>query len=409
MVTIGAKLTADASQPGGEPRVVMASDNSLSVPAGYQATTWTAQIVARLYPAQQITAHDSAAPDPPIPAQNFDVVVSVGGALTAHQQPERLRIDPAATTPPLDEVDNSISGMLTGSCGVLVNGSIEGLKTGTIPITVYTYDYFIGFSCVINIQCERLAETYKQWQETAFDQVAAAYQALLNAFNIERDTRNQQAGGLSLAGPPEVNQSRAVNELRRMVIQDLRGVLMGGQDSPVLADGTPPFTGPGEPYVPAGSPAPAETSLVQFFEQVFEWENLVYICYPYYWARHGEWITDATSASADPVFDQFLNAGSARVVVPARRGFENLVLFYLYTGLIWGGSQPPAPGDPGYLSIAQEIEALQKGAGDGTAVPPSWEISLPTTLLWAGTDPSTLPVNPHPTIPKPSSAQEEVA
>jgi len=109
------------------------------------------------------------------------------------------------------------------------------------------------------------------------------------------------------------------------------------------------------------------------------------------------------SRNADPVFDQFLNAGSARVVVPARPGFENLVLFYLYTGQIWGGSQPPAPNDPDYLSVAQEIETLQRGPTEGLPVGPSWEVKLPTTLLWAGSAPRTLPVNPAPTIPKPVS------
>ena len=395
LVILSVSLTADPPQSGSESRVLLASDNSLSVPAGYEAMDWTAQMVARLYPSQHIVAHDAAAADP-IPAQDFDIVVSVGGPEGA---PCRLKTNPDAVPPPTDLVDDSINGSLAGTC---TSAAGDGLKSGTIPITVYAYDYFIGFSCVVNVNCQLLPETYAEWQETTFDQLAAAYQALLNAFHLERDTRNQQAGGLSLAGPPELNQSRAVNELRRTVIQDLRGVLMNGDDSPVLTDGkTLPFA-QGEPYVPVGQPTAEETNLIQFFEQVLEWENLVYICYPYYWARHDQWITDTTSASADPVFDQFLNAGSARVVVPARPGFENLVLFYLYTGLIWGGSQPPAPNDPDYLSIAQEIQALEQGATDGAPSGSSWEIKLPTTLLWAGTDPGTLPTNPNPTIPPPS-------
>ena len=77
------------------------------------------------------------------------------------------------------------------------------------------------------------------------------------------------------------------------------------------------------------------------------------------------------------------------------------MLFYLYTGKVWGGSQPPAPDDPGYLSVAQEIQALQKGADDGTPISPSWEVTLPTTLLWAGSDVATLPSNAAQTIPKP--------
>ncbi len=223
---------------------------------------------------------------------------------------------------------------------------------------------------------------------------------LLRAFHQERDLRSRHSAGLrDLAGPPELNQSRAISELKRMVIQDMRGTLMGGQDD-VVTDGAAPFSGSGEPYVPV-QPAATDTAMIQFFEQVLEWENVVYVCYPYYWARHAEWVTNVTSASSDPVFDQFLNAGSARVIVPARPGMEDLVLFYLYTGLIWLGSQPPAPGDPGYLSVAQEIEALQQRATDGTPVGDSWAVTLPTTLLWAGPDPATLPVKQSATIPSP--------
>ncbi len=139
----------------------------------------------------------------------------------------------------------------------------------------------------------------------------------------------------------------------------------------------------------------ASSPVIQFFEQVFEWENLVYICYPYFWGGNERWIANATWSSGDSVFDQFLNAGSARVVVPARPGYENLVNYFLYTGTIWGGVNPPAPNDPGYLSIADEIQSIQKGATDGTPVDPPWEVILPTTFLWAGTDPTTLPTQPR--------------
>jgi hypothetical protein len=426
-VTLSVKLTAD--QPQGNPLVLTASDDTLRVPAGYQAISWTAQVVARtqtnvyvkgsspvsglLRRAGQAAATraDRAAsagttPADPIQytAADWDVVVTVAGAQDSLQ-----RASATVKNPTTDFTDDSVCAELTGNCGPKdARGSYsEGVKTGTIPITVYAYDFFVGFSCVVNVVCVLLPETYQQWQQTTFDQVAAAYQSLLDSFHLERATRSQQQpGGLTLAGPPELNQQRAITELQRMVIQDLRGTLMGGlqDDQDVLTDGVAPFTGPGEPYVPADKPTQKETDIVQFFEQTLEWENIVYICYPYYWARHDQWVTDATTASADPVFDQFLNAGSARVTVPARPGFENLLLFYLYTGLIWGGSQPPAPNDPDYLSVAQEIEALQKGATDGTPVPPSWAVSLPTTLLWAGTDESKLPKNLHATIPAPPGA-----
>jgi hypothetical protein len=392
-LTVSMKLTGDPTQ---QVDVGLAADASLTVPNGYIATSWSAQVVARIDPSTSTTAGgqgSSAAATTPDPAAAVaDVAVTVGGSQKSLQW---------ATSKDSYDVSpdgSSISAYLTGQVGdPTAAGGSGGVNTGTIPVTVYSYDKFVGFSCVLNVTCELMAEAYQQWQEKTFDQVAAAYQALLDAYHLERDTRMQQVGALAdLAGPPELNQARAVTELRRSVIQDLLG-----QQLP-LNDDVQTY-GNGEPYVPVG-PLP-DTDMIQFFEQVLEWENLVYICYPYYWGRRGTngalWVANAISASSDPVFDQFLNAGSARVVVPARPGFENLVLFYLFTGQVWGGSQPPAPDDPDYLSVAQEIQALQKGADDATPISPSWEVALPTTLLWAGSDVATLPSNSAQTIPKP--------
>ena len=265
-----------------------------------------------------------------------------------------------------------------------------------VPVTVYTVAVH-GLICVVNVACSLMDDALAQWRESTYDQLAAAYQTLLTAYQQERDAQNQTGTGQpDLAGPPELNQQRAVNELRRLVIQDVLGTPFDGEP----AIDTDPTTG--EPSVDLQQAFDVGAT-VQFFEQALEWENIVYICYPYYWARRAQWITDVTSVSSDPVFDQFLNAGSARVEVPARPGFENLVNYFLYTGEIWGGGQPPAPNDPDYISVAEEIQALEQGATYGTPVGSSWKISIPTTLLWAGTDPSTLPTNPEPTIPAPTT------
>jgi hypothetical protein len=399
-VTLSLKLTGDPN-PAQSANVQLVSDDSLTVPSGYQATWWTAEVVARMDASAHIIATDvgaGVAAGTTDPSQDYtDIVVTVGGSSTSLAWASQTVPEADPNAP-----DATVMQSLTGTVGqkTLAGEVVEGVKSGTIPVTVYAYDKFVGFSCVVNVLCEVLPESYAQWQASTFDQVAAAYQNLLNAFHQERDTRNQQVSGLAdLTGSPELNLSRAANELKRMVIQDLMGQEMAGEDDVQTGPSNPAPFGPDEPYVPA-QPL-TDTDSIQFFEQAFEWENLVYICYPYYWARHSQWVTDVTSASADPVFDQFLNAGSARVVVPARPGFEDLVLFYIYTGLIWGGSQPPAPNHPDYLSIAQEIEALEKGATDGTPISPSWQISLPTTLLWAGTDTKTLPTNGAATIPAP--------
>ena len=59
----------------------------------------------------------------------------------------------------------------------------------------------------------------------------------------------------------ELNQQLAVNELRRMVIQDLLGQLVGGQND-VQSGPAGQFTGTDEPYVPT-QPL-ADTDMIQF-------------------------------------------------------------------------------------------------------------------------------------------------
>lgn len=56
-------------------------------------------------------------------------------------------------------------------------------------------------------------------------------------------------------------------------------------------------------------------SQVKFFEQAFEWNLISYIFYPYYWADKCDWADLMKSESIDTVFQAFLQAGMARVVV----------------------------------------------------------------------------------------------
>jgi hypothetical protein len=134
---------------------------------------------------------------------------------------------------------------------------------------------------------------------------------------------------------------------------------------------------------------------VQFLEEAFEWETMSYICYPYYWANATRWKDLAVIAGDDSNFADFLRAGSARVVLAARPGFEDQVNFFIYTGIPWGAGPMPAPGDENYLSIADEIKAAQQRPIDVTVID-TWQVRLPTTLISLQAD--GLPRNENPTI-----------
>lgn len=126
---------------------------------------------------------------------------------------------------------------------------------------------------------------------------------------------------------------------------------------------------------------------IQFLEQVFEWDKLTYVLYPYYWAPSVQWPELQPIEGTDDDYARFLRSGAARVVVAARPGYANAVNHWLWFGRPWGGGPAPAPGDEAYVSVADEIRALNQAPDDGEPQE-SWEVRLPTTLLWLDPDPS---------------------
>ncbi|KAJ5973244.1 hypothetical protein N7481_010454 [Penicillium waksmanii] len=125
----------------------------------------------------------------------------------------------------------------------------------------------------------------------------------------------------------------------------------------------------------------AEGTYVRFFEQAFEWDQLMFTTYPYFWGSRDYWVTKLAINDTDPVFDEFLKSGFARVVAPVRPGFEGAVDHFLRFGVPWNGGPLPLVTSQAYIAIADELAEL-KGKPEGeTAQGEPWEITLPTTLL----------------------------
>ena len=102
--------------------------------------------------------------------------------------------------------------------------------------------------------------------------------------------------------------------------------------------------------------AVAEGKIQQFFEQAFEWENISYLFYPYFWGRANQWVSRINTYDEDPLFTQFLQAGAARVVVPVHPGYNDAVMYFLENGgAIWNGGEPPRLNDPMFISLADEL------------------------------------------------------
>jgi hypothetical protein len=248
------------------------------------------------------------------------------------------------------------------------------------------------------VKCILRPEAEAEWQNTVYDLLLDAWRAW------DREWRLQQAQTLGPqlsavdASSPARNLQVIAEELRRQVIswllddEDFAGIDAMG----TLSGGWRRFS---------LDAARVTAPVIQFLEQALEWGNLSYVPYPYYWARGSEWDDLTAIEGADPTFVNFLRAGSARVVVPARPGFELAVLHWLLYQEPFLGDPLPLPDDDLYVSIATEIRDLTRAPDDGEPGD-CWEARLPTTLMWLD-DEARLPANGARRLGKPPHAPKD--
>jgi hypothetical protein len=109
------------------------------------------------------------------------------------------------------------------------------------------------------------------------------------------------------------------------------------------------------PSTPVLAPTDATTwtrviqfgEMIKFLHHAIEWENVLYFTYPYFWDSPANWDYKRFLQHPDHVHSEFLRAGSARVVLTIRPGYEISFAEFMETGGL-------APGHP-YTTIAEEI------------------------------------------------------
>ncbi|MGB8191222.1 MAG: hypothetical protein WCF67_04840 [Chitinophagaceae bacterium] len=242
----------------------------------------------------------------------------------------------------------------------------------TLPIQVNcknVHSFVVNVAANVSVKLSVMSA----WQDKAYDQVVRAYEVQLAAYNdsLQKATEESEAVKDTESGKHEsFNRKVEQREIQRLCIEMMTkpfGIKMGKN---FYTDGN---------CVPSLKQTKAlenYASHVKFFEQAFDWENMSYLFYPYYWAAKCDWINLLQSEYApDPVFQAFLQSGMARVVAPVRPGFEDAVLYYMETGDIWnGGDLVMETGDDLYLSIAEELQEIEG------FVEKEWQSRVPTSL-----------------------------
>lgn len=91
--------------------------------------------------------------------------------------------------------------------------------------------------------------------------------------------------------------------------------------------------------------------MIKFLHQAIEWENVLYFLYPYFWSHRSRWDFKKYLEHPDPLHRAFLKAGSARVVLTVRPGFERD-----FAEFVENGGTGTLPDTHPYMRIAEEIE-----------------------------------------------------
>lgn len=281
------------------------------------------------------------------------------------------------------------NGNLKPHAPIINPGDLAPDELGNIPIAIETQQAR-DFAITVDVTCLRTEAALEQWRIDTHNAIMNAYMALLANYQDARASQTfQNAGQAPLGGNPDQNRSIEQTELKKACIARLAGTDIYDADfddirTEIISDPVKDklFPRPNIPSLPLTSIAGADQgAFVRFFEQAFEWENMMYLFYPYYWGRHQNWYSSALLDNPDPLFAEFLKSGAARVVVPVRLQLEGDVRYFLTTGQVWHGGGLPEITDSDYLPITEEIKARDNALGQEKPQGEPWEVVLPTTLI----------------------------
>lgn len=228
-----------------------------------------------------------------------------------------------------------------GGWNTALDSEVESIPVG--------FQSFRAASLMVGIEvtCRRTDRALEKWQTETHTALLEAYQRQRQKYEEQLAALQVQAGVEITGRHPAANRALEKDELKKASISILT------DQHYVLFDSIEAGNN-GLPQLDLDEVA-AEGRYIRFFEQAFEWENMTYTYYGYFWGRKSEWVRRLHFEDADPMFQAFLKAGAARVVLPVRPGFEAAIDHFMNTGEVWNGGELPDVTSALYVPIVQEI------------------------------------------------------
>lgn len=243
----------------------------------------------------------------------------------------------------------------------------------SIPFALKT-NQVSDVAVAVEVKCQRTDRAMEKWRLDTHAKLTTAYKARLSEYE-EKLAALELAAGVAIEGRnPALNLELMQDELKKSCISILSDQHYDLFNAIDLSGSN------GLPQIDVFE-AEGEGSYVRFFEHAFEWEQMTWVTYPYFWGRKEQWDERLAFEDPDPLFNQFLKAGYCRVAVPARPGFEGAVDHFMTYGELWNGGPLPPISSPLYLPIADEIAEQLDRPGAEVAQGEPWTVRIPTTLV----------------------------
>jgi len=245
-------------------------------------------------------------------------------------------------------------------------------ETNSVPLAMVT-DRVGDVAIAVEVICEATDRALDLWRAETHAKLINAYRARLADYEAKLAELEAEAPEEIDSGPSERNRALMIDEVKRACISVLTEQHFEMFDAiDKDAAGLPEIN---------FTETQLEGPYARFFEQAFEWQNLSWMAYSYFWGRKSTWLDKVVIEDDDADFEAFLKAGYIRVQIPIRPGFVDAVDHFRIFGDTWQGGSLPAISDATYLPIAEEIAEKLGRPGNELPVGEPWEVRVPTTLV----------------------------
>lgn len=243
--------------------------------------------------------------------------------------------------------------------------------------TAISYFRLVNGTITIDLFCNLTSESIEKWQLQVYDAIMQSYYDQKTTYDAKMEARSIQRGVNISGNNPLENRKIEKEELKKWIIMIL-------SNSPLLDINSFTYSPKNSEPILDISKAYSNGKYIRFLENAFEWDNILYVFYSYFWGKKANWANTFNLTDVDIDFAAFKKAGAARVQLPVRKGFEKAIAYFCQTGVIWEGNDVPCIGDDLYLPIITEITENLGQPIEGTPYPPNskpWEVVVPTSLV----------------------------